>query len=160
MEQKNSISTKQADSKIKRRVFLQQCIYLGAGVTIGSLCASCNKNCHSLKGADLESDDFSMMAYCTLKCNECNAYIATKNKDEKLKAEVAASWGMKPEDINCEGCKSERALFSCSLKKCAIEKDIITCAHCKDFSSCNDEQWSKYPQLRESAEKLREQLNM
>ena len=53
---------------------------------------------------------------------------------------------MKPEQINCLGCKSTKALFDCSLKKCASKRGVPTCAHCPDFPTCKDEQWTRYPE--------------
>ena len=99
-----------------------------------------------------------MIAYCGLDCSKCQAYEATVKNDEALRAKVAAAWQMKPEDVNCLGCKSAKALFNCSLKKCASKRGLPTCAHCPDFPTCKDEQWSKYPKLREAAEALRKTL--
>ena len=56
------------------------------------------------------SDEFKMMAYCCLKCDECEAHIATINNDDELKAKVAKEWKKKPEDIYCEGCRTNTAL--------------------------------------------------
>jgi len=67
----------------------------------------------------------------------------------------AARWKMKPEQIECLGCKSDRALFSCTLKKCASKRGLPTCAHCPEFPSCRDEQWTRYPRLRETAAAMR-----
>jgi len=99
-----------------------------------------------------------MIAYCTLPCDKCDAYLATINNDENLKNEVAARWGMKAEEIYCKGCKSDNALFSCSASKCAAKRGVITCAHCEDFIDCDNELWNKQPQLRQMAEELRKSL--
>jgi hypothetical protein len=101
---------------------------------------------------------FDMIAYCCLDCAKCAAYQATIKNDDALRAEVAASWKMKPEQINCLGCKSAKPLFNCSLKKCATPRGLKTCAHCADFPTCKDEQWSKFPKLRETAEAMRTAL--
>ena len=106
-----------------------------------------------------KKDEFRMMAYCCLKCDKCDAYIATKNNDDELRAKVAKQWKMKPEKINCEGCKSDKCLFNCSARVCAKEKKVITCAHCKDFPSCDKEIWKKQPKLREIAEEVRKKLD-
>ena len=55
-------------------------------------------------------------------------------------------------------CKSTKPLFNCSLQKCATKRGLKTCAHCPDFPTCKDEQWSKYPKLRETAEAMRPTL--
>jgi Protein of unknown function (DUF3795) len=101
---------------------------------------------------------FDMIAYCCLDCAKCQAYQATIRNDDALRAEVAAGWKMKPEQIDCLGCKSTKPLFNCSLKKCATKRGLKTCAHCPDFPACNDGQWSRYPNLRETAEAMRKTL--
>jgi len=156
MEPKKKNSPQQSLFKeIKRRDFLRQSIPLCIGISIGNICLSCNRNRSSSQKIDPETKDYSMVAYCALPCDKCDAYLATINNDENLKIEVAARWGMKPEDIYCEGCKSENALFSCTAKKCAVERNLITCAHCEDFIDCDNELWEKYPQIRQKAEELR-----
>ena len=101
---------------------------------------------------------FDAIAYCGLDCEKCDAYLATVRKDAALQAEVAARWKMKPEQIECLGCKSGTALFNCTLKKCASRRGLPTCAHCADFVTCKDEQWTRFPKLRESATALRAKL--
>jgi hypothetical protein len=50
---------------------------------------------------------------------------------EQLKVEF------EPEDINCEGCKSDvisgwcRKI--CKIRPCAEERKVETCAHCDDY---------------------------
>jgi hypothetical protein len=115
--------------------------------------------CHSSIARAIEApQDFDMIAYCCADCAKCPAYQATIKNDDALRAEVAAGWKMKPEQINCLGCKSTKPLFNCSLKKCATKRGLETCAHCPDFPTCKDEQWSKYPKLRETAEAMRTRL--
>ena len=54
-----------------------------------------------------------MIALCGLVCNECGAFLATKENDDQKRAEVAQEWSrlfkfeIKPEDINCNGCQSD-----------------------------------------------------
>ncbi|MFC1635024.1 DUF3795 domain-containing protein, partial [Planctomycetota bacterium] len=74
------------------------------------------------------------------------------------RAKVAKQWKMKAEKINCDGCKSDNALFNCEAKKCAIAKNLPTCAHCPDFPSCNKEIWIKWPILKEKVEAMRIKL--
>jgi len=84
-----------------------------------------------------------MIAYCGLNCTECPAYIATIVNDEKLREKTAKLWTelykheIRPEQINCTGCKSEGKHFFfcriCGIKKCAEEKGHDTCAYCPDF---------------------------
>ena len=86
-----------------------------------------------------------MIAFCGLVCNECPAFIATKENDNVRRKETAEEWSkqfntsIKPEDINCEGCVSNsEVLFShprvCEIRKCGQEKGIVNCAHCDEYA--------------------------
>ncbi len=125
-----------------------------AGGTAFVACCFCPR---IVRAADTPRS-FELIAYCGLDCSKCQAYEATVKDDDALRAKVAAAWKMKPEDVNCLGCKSAKALFNCSLKKCASKRGLPTCAHCQDFPRCKDEQWTKFPSLREAAEALRKTL--
>jgi uncharacterized protein DUF3795 len=85
-----------------------------------------------------------LISHCGLKCNECDAYIATKDDNDIKRKEVAAKWSkqykadIRPEDINCEGCLSTGGrVFShcnvCEIRKCGIERKVVNCAHCSDY---------------------------
>ena len=85
-----------------------------------------------------------IIAHCGLNCGTCPAYIATKNDDNQARIELAQKWSkefgheMKPEDINCDGCISTgtRVLGYCQIcdiRKCAIGKGVVNCAHCNDY---------------------------
>ncbi len=86
-----------------------------------------------------------MIAVCGLDCGTCDAFIATKNNDDALRAKTAAEWSkmhnadILPEDINCEGCRTgSSVLFSycsdmCEIRKCAVEKKVPHCGACSDY---------------------------
>jgi hypothetical protein len=82
------------------------------------------------------------LACCGLSCSDCRAYIATKNKDGRLAAEVAKAWSnpeegnYKAEDIWCEGCSSGRLhgfCVKCPPRLCAKEKRLANCGLCKEY---------------------------
>jgi hypothetical protein len=88
------------------------------------------------------------ISYCGLNCEECEAFVATKNNDKILKKKVAKKWSqlygieMKPENIHCAGCKStgkkgKYCESMCKISKCCTEKGIETCAQCDSFA-CKD----------------------
>ena len=88
-----------------------------------------------------------MIAYCGLDCEKCDAYIATKNNDDKLRAKTAKLWSklnnttIRPEQINCEGCRADGAktVFCdnlCSIRKCAIDSEVTTCGDCPSMEEC------------------------
>lgn len=85
-----------------------------------------------------------MIGYCGLDCDQCGAFIATKNNDDALRVKVAEEWArlydapIKPEHINCTGCQSAgvKTYYCdalCEIRKCAAEKTVDTCADCSDY---------------------------
>jgi len=95
------------------------------------------------------------LSYCGIDCDKCPVFIATSKDDNVLRQKVASEWSnlyaeilesfgihsLKPEDMNCCGCRSERGLFigcaSCSIRKCSREKGFVTCASCDGYESCD-----------------------
>jgi hypothetical protein len=65
-----------------------------------------------------------MIAYCGLDCVECEAYIATQDNDFDALVTLAKKWGenhntsYRPEDIECEGCQSDRLNKYCN--RCGV----------------------------------------
>ncbi len=85
-----------------------------------------------------------MIAYCGLDCLKCECYIATQENDRKKRQDVAAKWSVqyntevKPEQINCNGCKSDGIKFfftesMCEIRKCCMEKELENCAVCEMY---------------------------
>ena len=85
-----------------------------------------------------------MIAYCGIVCTECPAFIATQKNDDAKRKEVAEAWSkqykmsVKPEDINCDGCKTQgKRLIGycniCQIRKCGQEKRVENCAYCDEY---------------------------
>ena len=84
-----------------------------------------------------------MIAYCGLDCSECDAYHATKENSDLKRKETAKKWSqmynhdIKPEQINCDGCKSTGTRFfhcnHCEIRQCCISKGTEHCAACDDY---------------------------
>ncbi|MBO7393559.1 MAG: DUF3795 domain-containing protein [Abditibacteriota bacterium] len=88
-----------------------------------------------------------MIGYCGLDCEKCDAYIASKNNDNELRAKTAEEWSklngvpIAPKHINCQGCKTRgiKTLFCdkmCEIRKCAMKKKLDSCGECESFESC------------------------
>jgi len=88
------------------------------------------------------------IAYCGLNCEECEARKATINNDNELRKKVAEEWSkmnnteIKPEFINCEGCRGNgcKTYFCtdlCAIRKCAMVKGYQTCAECANLDVCD-----------------------
>jgi len=82
--------------------------------------------------------------------------MATVNDNDELRRKTAEEWSslykqilarvgiveaLKPEDINCAGCRSEGLHFAgcikCSIRECCRERGLCTCASCKEYESCD-----------------------
>lgn len=85
-----------------------------------------------------------MLGYCGLDCSKCEAFIATANNDNSLRAKVAEEWTkayqkqIEPEDINCTGCRSNGVKIHycqclCEVRKCATGRELENCAQCQEF---------------------------
>jgi len=159
MDDKKRLHFQLEAERQNRREMLRTCACAGFGLVLstgGFSCHPCNSNHQQVV---LDSDDFSMIAYCCLDCTKCDAYIATQSNDEQLRTKVAKEWKKKAEEFYCDGCKSDRALYNCEARKCAVSRNLPTCAHCEDFPSCEKEIWTKWPQLKEKVEAMRSKLS-
>jgi len=105
-----------------------------------------------------------LIAYCGLNCEECEAYIATKNNDDNLREKVAKEWSIANkvvitrEMINCEGCRANGKKFPfcdglCPIRLCGIAKETDTCGDCEKLRTCE-----KVKMVIDSNEKALENL--
>ncbi len=86
-----------------------------------------------------------MIAFCGSACQECEAFVATRNDDDQKRAEIAQLWSkqynadIKSEDINCDGCKSVGTRHFnycnvCEIRKCGMGRGVENCAYCNDYT--------------------------
>jgi hypothetical protein len=86
-----------------------------------------------------------MIACCGLDCSQCGAYLATQEDDDAKRAAVAKEWserygvGVKPEQINCNGCLSDKQKFYycadlCEIRQCCVQKGLTNCAACAGYA--------------------------
>ena len=89
----------------------------------------------------------TMIAYCGLDCEKCDAYLATVRHDEALREKTAKLWSelnhttITPDQIYCEGCraggvKTAYCEHLCAIRKCAVGKGAATCGACPDMANC------------------------
>lgn len=111
-----------------------------------------------------------MIAYCGIDCSKCIGYIATQSGSKEKIAEAARTWSaefkadIKPEHVICDGCKANaRMSFHCStlcaIRKCAVKKNLSTCAECGEFP-CKDISalLEAAPDAKKTMEKLRKYI--
>lgn len=117
------------------------------------------------------SYDFEAVGYCCYECEtKCKVFKATKQNDVEAKSKIAEQWSeqldqhIKAEDVFCRGCRVTSSPVGngfkdmCSVRKCAVEKQVLTCAHCGEYTGCEEDLWIKWPGLRENINKIRREL--
>ena len=80
-----------------------------------------------------------LSAVCGLFCKACTVYIATREDPERLKA-IATRFGVSPDEMHCEGCRSNRRSIvcrSCEFTACAVEKGVAFCNACDTYPCDN-----------------------
>ncbi|MBN1500082.1 MAG: DUF3795 domain-containing protein [Spirochaetes bacterium] len=81
----------------------------------------------------MENPEKNKVAYCGLFCGACEHFIKTEAGDLES---LAARTGTSQRLVACEGCRSKNVsmyCINCSIKKCAIMKNIEHCGDCDEF---------------------------
>ena len=89
----------------------------------------------------------TMIAYCGLDCEKCDAYIATVRDDRELREKTAKLWSelngaeITPEMIHCEGCRADGVKTPyceslCPVRQCALSRNLETCGSCAEMEKC------------------------
>lgn len=89
-----------------------------------------------------------LIACCGLDCENCDARKATITNDDELRVKTAKEWAeandapIKPEHINCMGCRTEGVKYLycselCPVRKCVREKGYKTYADCSEIDACS-----------------------
>jgi hypothetical protein len=91
----------------------------------------------------LKTKGVNMIAYCGLNCSHCDAYIATQENNDSKRGSTAQNWSkmhnteIKPEQINCDGCKSDGIKFfycnMCEIRQCCVSNNVDNCAACENY---------------------------
>ncbi len=110
-----------------------------------------------------------MIAYCGLDCARCDAFTAAQSGDHERKQKIAERWSKElkaeftPEDIDCNGCKSDRVsgwcTRICAIRPCAQQRKVESCAHCQDYPCSKLKEFlSHEPDATNTLQGIREEL--
>ncbi len=90
----------------------------------------------------------TMIAYCGLNCETCDAYLATVHDDPALREKTAREWSrlngveITPDQIRCEGCRADgvKTVYCdslCPIRRCALKRGVLTCGDCSERKTCD-----------------------
>lgn len=80
--------------------------------------------------------DENLLSPCGLYCGVCGIRTAYLSGKPKFIDAMAKTYGVKPEQIKCDGCRSDARFVLCdvcSIRSCAVEKGIVGCHECGDW---------------------------
>jgi len=80
----------------------------------------------------------NLVGICGLYCGDCPYYLAGRLGDEEQLAALSRKSGLPIEDIQCDGCLSERVFRDCrecrhGFRTCAAQHEVTWCFQCGDF---------------------------
>ncbi len=80
--------------------------------------------------------DKRLAAVCGLFCPACHVFIGTKEDPARL-AMMARRFQRPLEEMQCNGCRSEKRCFycrdKCTMSRCAAAKGIEFCGECAEY---------------------------
>lgn len=79
-----------------------------------------------------------LVGICGLFCGDCPYYLAVRLGDKEQLAALSRKTGLPIEDIQCDGCLSERVFRDCleckhGFRACAEEHGVSWCFQCGEF---------------------------
>ncbi|UCF82868.1 MAG: DUF3795 domain-containing protein [Desulfobacteraceae bacterium] len=90
-----------------------------------------------------------LMSPCGLYCGVCAVYIATRDKNEKLRAIIGNLYGTKPQETECLGCMQSdppKKLYGyckmCKIRDCVKSKGYYSCHQCEEWPCSITESFS------------------
>src|SRR3990172_7639226 len=86
--------------------------------------------------ASIHTPDKRLAAVCGLFCPACSVFIGTREDQKRLNV-IARRLQRPLEEMQCNGCRSDRRCFYCESKcimaKCAAAKRVDFCGECADY---------------------------
>jgi len=85
---------------------------------------------------NVRTPDKRLAAVCGLFCPACRAFIGTREDPEGL-AKMAERFKRPLEEMQCNGCRSDKRCFYCETKctmaKCAAARGVEFCGECAEY---------------------------
>lgn len=105
------------------------------------------------------------LCYCGYKCpDDCEFYVASVENNLEKKKQVFEKWGLEErynlkfdeESIFCFKCKPEEdypegpVLTNCTVRQCAMEKELQCCIECDELTTCEKDLWIRFPDFKKA----------
>lgn len=146
----------------KRREFLKKMAATCAGGCLYSAAVSANSSGLIFNWDDEKKPDPKALNYCGYKCPEtCQFLQGSLKNDEALKKEAYKLWKIEDrfgvpfeaDKIFCFGCKNDEkpdgiVLKNCTVRDCAMEKEIDCCIECGELVDCEKDLWNRFPNFK------------
>jgi hypothetical protein len=106
--------------------------------------------------------EFRYDTFCGLYCGACD--VSQANRSGTVAA-LARDWGMEPDQLRCQGCKSAvNAVYciDCDIKACASSRTVEYCFQCADYPcvrllTFRDDDSAHHSVVSNNLDRLREQ---
>lgn len=153
------------NKKQTRRVFMV------SGTKFGLACSAiaiCPKILQAENFFQDEKPDPKKLNYCGYVCPEdCLMYTATIENSEEKKKEAYKLWKIEerhgiafdPDQVFCYKCKNSGkpdgiVTGKCTVRYCAMEKEIDCCIECETLETCDKDLWKRFPEFHKGMIKL------
>ena len=79
-----------------------------------------------------------LVGICGIYCGTCPQYLASRENDTGMMAEISREHNIPLAEVRCDGCLSDRVITFCKdcrhgFRQCAREKNVTWCFECADF---------------------------
>lgn len=155
---------------MKRRYFIDKTSRIGLGYC--SLMFGSNI-CTLAASKSNDKPDPAALNYCGYQCpKDCQFLKGTLENNIDLKKEAYELWEIKerfnvdfdPEKIFCFGCKTKDkplgvVLTHCTVRGCAIEKELDCCIECNELVTCKKDLWERFPDFKKLVIEMQKEYN-
>jgi hypothetical protein len=120
---------------------------------------------------DDEIPDPKKLNYCGYVCpDDCPFLVASLEDDVEKKKEAFKNWEIEerykltfdPDIAYCFSCKNKVepegvVQENCTVRACALEKELNCCIECDELTTCDKALWSRYPEFHKHVIEMQKQ---